>query len=80
MEDVLRFEREFLDHLRRNTSILNVLRDTNVLDKDTEAQLGVEVEKFTLEFQGSSGAPLNEVFEADVPEDINQEKIVKSKR
>jgi len=80
VEDVLRFEREFIDHLKRNTKILDVLRDTNVLDKDTEAQLGTEVEKFTLEFQGSSGTVLNEVFEADVPEDINQEKIVKSKR
>jgi len=80
VEDVLRFERELLDHLRRNTSILTVLRDTNVLDKDTEAALGEAVDKFILEFQGSAQAPLNEVFEADAPEDINQEKIVKAKR
>jgi len=80
VEDVLRFERELLDHLRRNTSILTVLRDTNVLDKDTEASLAQEVDKFLLEFQGSAPSQLNEVFEADAPEDINQEKIVKSKR
>jgi len=80
VEDVLRFERELLEHLRRNTSILTTLRDTNVLDKDTEAALATEVDKFILEFQGSAEAPLNEVFEADAPEDINQEKIVKSKR
>jgi len=80
VEDVLRFERELIDHLRLNTDILTVLRDTNVLDKDTEARLAAEVDKFSLEFQGSVEEPLNEVFEAETPEDINQEKIVKSKR
>ncbi|HWK20696.1 MAG TPA: F0F1 ATP synthase subunit alpha [Microbacteriaceae bacterium] len=80
VEDVLRFERELIDHLRLNTDILTVLRDTNVLDKDTEAQLAAEVDKFSLEFQSSVEEPLNEVFEAETPEDINQEKIVKAKR
>src|SRR6187551_2379843 len=37
VEDVLPFERELLDYLRRNTSILDTLRDTNVLDDDTAA-------------------------------------------
>jgi len=80
VEDVLRFERELLEHLRRNTTILTTLRDTSVLDKETEAALSAEVDKFLLEFQGSAETPLNEVFEADAPEDINQEKIVKAKR
>ena len=35
VEDVLRFESELLDHLRRNTDILDVLRDTNVLSDET---------------------------------------------
>ena len=80
VEDVLRFERELLEHLRRNTDILKTIGETNVLDKDTEARLAEEVDRFLLEFQASAEAPLNEVFEADAPEDINQEKIVKAKR
>src|SRR5690606_5191656 len=79
-EDGLRFERELVDHLPLNTDILTVLRETNVLDKDTEARLASEVDKFTLEFQGSAEVALNEVFEAEAIEDINQEKIVKAKR
>src|SRR6187431_3308557 len=39
VDDVLPFERELLDYLRRNTSILDTLRDTNVLDDDTVAEL-----------------------------------------
>jgi len=77
---VLRFERELLDHLKRNTKILDTLRSTNVLDDDTEKALETEVDKFILEFQGAGGAPLNEKFEAEEPEDINQEKIVKGRR
>ncbi len=38
--DVLKFEAELLDHLRRNTKILDTLRTTNVLDDDTKAELG----------------------------------------
>jgi F-type H+-transporting ATPase subunit alpha len=72
VEDVLRFERELLDHLRRNTTILKTLADTNVLDKDTEAELAKAVDEFKLEFQASGGDGFNEVFEANVPEDINQ--------
>src|SRR3954449_7184811 len=39
VSDVLRFERELLDHLHRNTEVLTRLRDTNVLDDDTVAEL-----------------------------------------
>ena len=39
VEDVLKFEAELLDHLRRNTKILDTLRKTNVLDDDTKAEL-----------------------------------------
>ena len=84
VEDVLRFESELLDHLRRNTDILTTLRETNVLDKDTVAKPGEEVDKFTLEFQTGEGKPLasvgREEFEASAEEDVNQERIVKAKR
>jgi F-type H+/Na+-transporting ATPase subunit alpha len=82
--DVLKFEAELLDHLRRNTKILDTLRKTNVLDDDTKAELEKEVDKFVIAFQGSGaeglGAPGSEEFDALEAEDINQEKIVKRKR
>ena len=80
VEDILRFEREFLDHLGRNTKVLNTLRDTNVLDDDTVAELEKQVEKFKLEFRTSAGHTLNEQFAALPEEEINQEKIVVKKK
>jgi F-type H+-transporting ATPase subunit alpha len=84
VEDVLRFERELLDHVRRNTKILDRLRDTNVLDDDTVAELEQVVDAFVLEFQAGDGGniatPGNEQHDAAEVEDINQEKIVKGKR
>ncbi len=80
VEDILRFEREFLDHLGRNTKVLNTLRDTNVLDDDTVAELEKQVEKFKLEFRTSAGQTLNEQFAALPEEEINQEKIVVKKK
>ena len=37
VEDILRFERELLDYLGRNTEVLSTLRDTNVLSDETVA-------------------------------------------
>ena len=39
VEDVLRFERDLLDYLKRNPTILDTLRETNVLDDATVAEL-----------------------------------------
>ncbi|MCU1439946.1 MAG: synthase subunit alpha [Rhodoglobus sp.] len=84
VEDILRFEAELHDYLARNTKVLDTLRETNVLDDDTEKALDEAVEKFKLEFQTGEGKPLNsvgtEVFEEIEPEDIAQEQIVKQKR
>ena len=84
VEDVLRFERDLLDHVRRNTTILDRLRETNVLDDDTVEELGRVVDAFTLEFQGGSGQsidnPGHEEFKAAEAEDVNQEQIVKGRR
>ncbi|GAA3893714.1 F0F1 ATP synthase subunit alpha [Leifsonia kafniensis] len=84
VEDILRFERELLDHLARNTSVLTTLRETNVLSDETVATLTAEVDKFKLEFQTGEGKPLasvgKEQFDAIAVEDVNQEKIVKQKR
>ncbi|MFC4223117.1 F0F1 ATP synthase subunit alpha [Lysinibacter cavernae] len=82
VEDILRFERELLDYLGRNTEVLNTLRETNVLDDDTVATLGSSIDKFKLEFQTSEGKSLvgNEEVKALDEDDVNQEKIVVKKR
>ncbi|MGW9181964.1 F0F1 ATP synthase subunit alpha [Agromyces sp. NPDC055661] len=84
VEDILRFERELLDYLGRNTNVLNELRETNVLSDDNVSTLEAEVDKFKLEFQTGEGKPLasvgREEFEASAEEDVNQEKIVKARR
>src|SRR5690349_17197552 len=84
VEDVLAFERELLDYLRRNTSILDTLRSTNVLDDDTVAELTKKTDEFILEFQAgkgqSIGKPGREEVAAAGAEDVNQEKIVKGRR
>ncbi|WP_166870491.1 MULTISPECIES: F0F1 ATP synthase subunit alpha [unclassified Salinibacterium] len=84
VEDILRFERELLDYLGRNTSVLTTLRDTNVLDDNTVATLETEIDKFKLEFQTGEGKPLasvgREEFEELAAEEVNQEKIVKGRR
>ncbi len=83
VDDVLRFEGELLEHLRRNTSILTTLRDSNVLDDDTEAALEKAVDEFVVAFQGGEEGGVHagsEQFEAVEAEDINQEKIVRRKK
>ena len=82
--DVLRFERELLDFLGRNTEILTQLRETNVLSDELVTSLGEQIDKFKLEFQTGEGKQLDSVgkeeFTAIEPEDVNQEKIVKGRR
>ncbi|TCL84394.1 MULTISPECIES: F0F1 ATP synthase subunit alpha [unclassified Rathayibacter] len=82
--DVLRFERELLDYLGRNTQVLSTLRDTNVLSDDTVAELHRAVDGFKLEFQTGEGKPLasvgREEHKAISADEVGQEKIVKGRR
>ena len=83
VDDVLRFEGELLDHLRRNTPILTTLRDTNVLDEATEAELEKAVDDFVVIFKGGEEGGVHaghEEFAATEVDDINQEKIVRRKK
>jgi F-type H+-transporting ATPase subunit alpha len=84
VQDILRFEAEFLDHLRRNTKVLETLRETNVLDDDTVATLEKEVDDFKRGFQTGEGKTLGSVgaesAEALENEDVEQEQIVRQKR
>ncbi len=83
-EDILKFEREFLDHLARKTQILTTIRETNNLEDDTVAALEKEIAAFKRVFQTSKGLSLvsedvSKVEALDASE-IDQEKIVKQKR
>jgi F-type H+-transporting ATPase subunit alpha len=84
VEDVLRFESEFLDYLKRNSQALTTIRETNNLEDDTVRELEGAIEKFKKSFQTGQGVPLasvgNESVTAMEEEDVNQEKIVKQKR
>jgi len=84
IEDVLRFEAELHDYLGRNTKILDTIRDSGKLDDDVKAELEKSVDAFKKEFLTGSGDPLasagKEVFAPTEVEDVNQEKIVKSRR
>jgi len=80
VEDILRFEREFLDYVANNSEALNTLRSTNVLDDDTVAELEAKIAAFKLEFRTSSGQALNEQFEELPEEDIQQEQLVVTKK
>lgn len=83
-EDILKFEREFLDHLARKTQVLTTIRETNNLEDDTIAALEKEIAAFKKVFQTSKGLSLvsedvSKVEALDESE-IDQEKIVKQKR
>ena len=81
VEDVLRFEAELLEHLRRNTKVLTTIRETSKLESDTVAELEKEVAKFKKSFATKAGTPLaSNGAEALDEEDVNQEKIVKGKK
>jgi len=79
--DVLRFEAELLEHLRRNSDVLTTLRETNQLSDDTVAAMEREIDSFTKGFQTSDGKTLgSESFDAADAEDVDQEQIVKGRR
>lgn len=83
-EDILKFEREFLDHLGRKTQILTTIRETNNLEDDTVKALENEISQFKKMFQTSKGGSLvnedDSKVEALAESEIDQEKIVKQKR
>ena len=84
VEDILRFEGEYHDYLRRNTTILDTIRDTDQLSDDTIAELETATDEFKKQFQTREGRrlgePGTEQFEELEDSEIEQEKIVKGRR
>jgi F-type H+-transporting ATPase subunit alpha len=83
-DDVLRFESEFLDYLRREHSgILDGIAETNNFDDDTESALEDAYNSFLDQFETSDGQSIKagkEEHEALPEDELEQEQIVKQKR
>jgi F-type H+-transporting ATPase subunit alpha len=79
VEDVRRFESDFLDFLKRSHGgILQTIRESNVLAEDTVSALKEAVEEFRKGFETSSGDLLSgEDEEAKALEHEEQDKIAK---
>ncbi|MBD8605631.1 F0F1 ATP synthase subunit alpha [Aeromicrobium sp. CFBP 8757] len=84
VEDVSRFETEFLDYLKRShAGILDAIRETGKFEDDNRSALEQAYDSFTDQFETSGGGSIkagHEEFEALSDEDVEQEQIVKQKR
>jgi F-type H+/Na+-transporting ATPase subunit alpha len=83
VEDVGRFEREFLDSLQRSRAgVLDAIRETGQLSDDTVASLKDAIEEFKKGFETGSGELLvrDEPVEAMDPSDVEQETIKQYRR
>ncbi|MER7606068.1 F0F1 ATP synthase subunit alpha [Nocardioides sp. NPDC127503] len=84
VEDVLKFEREFLDFLRRShDGILAGIRESLKFEDSTESELKKAYDSFLNQFETSEGhsiKPGSSKTEALADEDVEQEQIVKQKR
>jgi F-type H+-transporting ATPase subunit alpha len=81
VDQVRRFEREFLDHLRRHDVALAGIRETGQLSDDTVEALEREVKRFSDGFSSGDGdgaAPPEENVEGEA--DVQQEQIVRQSR
>jgi F-type H+/Na+-transporting ATPase subunit alpha len=85
VEDVLRFENEFLDYLRRShEGILAGIRESLTFDDDTEKALDGAYDSFLDQFETSEGGSIKVGHEPEVEaleeDELEQEQIVKQKR
>jgi F-type H+-transporting ATPase subunit alpha len=84
VEDVSRFETEFLDYLRREKKgLLDAIRESKKFEDETRSGLEEAVGKFKEQFQASGAENTPVGHEADpgaLEHDVEQEKIVKQKR
>src|SRR5690625_463860 len=81
LEDVSRFEREMLDHVRRTTDVLDEIEKTGKLEDSTLEAMQKAVEDYRDTFLGTDGqSPVGQEVEDDPEVDIDQEQIVRQKR
>ncbi len=80
IEDIRRFENEFLDDIERNHSgILDAVRETGEFSDDTEAALKDAIDEFRRTFETRDGKMLvtDEPVEPVAESDIEQEKLTR---
>ncbi|MCX6397476.1 MAG: F0F1 ATP synthase subunit alpha [Propionibacteriales bacterium] len=83
-DDVLRFEREFLDYLKlSHAGILDAIRESQKFEDETETALVGAYDSFLGQFETSEGNSIkagSEKHEALEDDAVEQEQIVKQKR
>jgi F-type H+-transporting ATPase subunit alpha len=82
-EDVLRFEREFLDYLKRShDDVLSGIRDSLTFGDETEDAVAKAYDSFLDQFETAAGGSIQAGTgdKEEALEDEDQEKIVKQKR
>ncbi|GGO85818.1 ATP synthase subunit alpha [Nocardioides phosphati] len=82
-DDVIRFEQEFLDYLRRSQAgILAGIAESLKFEDSTETQLAAAYDEFLKQFETAEGASLatNATVEPLEDEAVAQEQIVKQKK
>ncbi len=84
-DDVLRFENEFLDFVRRShEGVLSAIRESLKFEDDTEAAVAKAYDSFLDQFETSEGDSIKVGHEATAEaledDEVEQEQIVKQKR
>jgi F-type H+-transporting ATPase subunit alpha len=81
LADVRRFEREMLEHLRRNTDILETIASTGQLSDETEAALEAAIDEFAESFLAGTDGPQDEapITETEPASEQEQERIVRGR-
>ena len=84
-DDVLRFENEFLDYLRRShDGLLSAIRESLKFEDDTESSASDAYDSFLDQFETSDGNSIKIGHEAAAEalgdDEVEQEQIVKQKR
>ncbi|MBE0008577.1 MULTISPECIES: F0F1 ATP synthase subunit alpha [unclassified Arthrobacter] len=83
VEDIRKFEGQFLEHLRHKSSVLTTLAETNLLEDSTVDELKKQIDDFKQGFFGEGHDGLvagHEEYSALSEDEVDQEKIVKQKR
>jgi F-type H+-transporting ATPase subunit alpha len=84
VEDINRFESEFLEHLRHRSQALTTIAQTNVLEDSTIEELTAQITEFKKGFFGEGDNQLvgagHEDYDALAQDAVDQEQIVRQKR
>ncbi|WP_130865556.1 F0F1 ATP synthase subunit alpha [Acidipropionibacterium timonense] len=82
VDDVLRFEKEMLDHLESSTDVLSSIRETGKFPDEVQEKAAAGIEEVKAQFKTSAGKFLagHEEFTPMNRGEIDQAKIVRAKR